>query len=136
MSPTVETGVHPASDACAPAHDFNASDGLESLAPADWAQQQAEEAPLSPLNASVAQSKPANQPHLHHHSLLQAFQSLLYIIIVALFIITFTVQPFRIPSASMEPTLLVGDFLLVDKLTGIEVPRASSRPPEPSIVAT
>jgi len=49
------------------------------------------------------------------HGFLQAFQSLLQIIIIALFIITFTVQPFRIPSESMEPTLLVGDFLLVDK---------------------
>lgn len=46
---------------------------------------------------------------------LQALQSLLYIMVVALFIITFTVQPFRIPSESMEPTLLVGDFLLVNK---------------------
>jgi signal peptidase I len=47
--------------------------------------------------------------------LLHAIQSLLYIIVVATFIITFVVQPFRIPSESMEPTLLVGDFLLVTK---------------------
>jgi signal peptidase I len=52
---------------------------------------------------------------LHRHGLLQAFQSLVYTIVVALFIITFTVQPFRIPSESMVPTLLVGDFLLVNK---------------------
>lgn len=52
------------------------------------------------------------------HGLLPAMQSLLYIIIVALFIISFTVQPFRIPSPSMEPALLVGDFILVDKETG------------------
>jgi signal peptidase I len=52
---------------------------------------------------------------IHRHGFLQAFQSLLYIIIIALFIIAFTVQPFRIPSESMEPTLLVGDFLLVNK---------------------
>ena len=52
---------------------------------------------------------------LQRHSLLQAFQSLLYVLVVALFIMTFTAQPFRIPSASMEPTLLVGDFLLVNK---------------------
>jgi signal peptidase I len=42
-------------------------------------------------------------------------QSLIAIIVVAVFIVTFTVQPFRIPSGSMEPTLLVGDFLFVDK---------------------
>jgi signal peptidase I len=56
----------------------------------------------------------------HRYSLLQALQSLLNVIVIALFVIAFTVQPFRIPSESMEPTLLVGDFLLVDKDIGLE----------------
>ncbi len=46
---------------------------------------------------------------------LSALQSLSAIIVVAIFAVTFSLQPFRIPSASMEPTLLVGDFLLVNK---------------------
>ena len=57
----------------------------------------------------------AGEQATYPHSLLQAFQSLLFLLAIALFILTFVVQPFRIPSASMEPTLLVGDFVLVNK---------------------
>src|SRR5471032_30268 len=42
-------------------------------------------------------------------------ESLLVTIILALFGTTFVVQAFKIPSQSMESTLLVGDHLLVNK---------------------
>jgi signal peptidase I len=38
-------------------------------------------------------------------------------LVLALFLRTFVVQAFRIPTGSMEDTLLVGDFILVDKVT-------------------
>ena len=59
-------------------------------------------------------------PNAHHHGLLASLQSFLSMLAVALFLLTFTAQPFRIPSGSMEPTLLVGDFLLVEKQVGPE----------------
>jgi len=43
------------------------------------------------------------------------FESLLITILLALFGTTFIVQAYKIPSQSMEPTLLVGDHLLVNK---------------------
>lgn len=43
------------------------------------------------------------------------FESLLFTILIALFGTTFVVQAFKIPSQSMEPTLLVGDHVLVNK---------------------
>ncbi len=42
-------------------------------------------------------------------------ESLLVTILLALFGTTFIVQAFKIPSQSMEPTLLIGDHLLVNK---------------------
>lgn len=50
------------------------------------------------------------------HNLLEPVQSLTATVVIAIFVITFIVQAFQIPSESMEKTLLIGDYLLVDKL--------------------
>ena len=52
---------------------------------------------------------------LHLPTVPEAFASLLQTIVVALFLLTFLLEPYLIPSESMEHTLLVGDFLLVNK---------------------
>ena len=43
-------------------------------------------------------------------------KELVLVIIIVLFIRAFLVQAYNIPSGSMKPTLLVGDFILVNKL--------------------
>jgi signal peptidase I len=52
---------------------------------------------------------------LHLPTVPEALASLLQTVVVALFLLTFVLQPYLIPSESMEHTLLVGDFLLVNK---------------------
>jgi signal peptidase I len=51
-----------------------------------------------------------------HADFSTSLQSLLGTIVIAVFVITFIVQAFQIPSESMMNTLLVGDYLLVNKL--------------------
>lgn len=52
-----------------------------------------------------------------HTSVREYIESLLVTVILALFGTTFVVQAFKIPSQSMEPTLLVADHLLVTNLS-------------------
>jgi signal peptidase I len=54
---------------------------------------------------------------MHLPTLPQALASLMQTVVVALYVLTFVVQPLLIPSESMERTLLVGDFLLFNKQT-------------------
>jgi signal peptidase I len=50
-------------------------------------------------------------------------RSFLPIFLIVLVLRSFVVEPFRIPSGSMIPTLLVGDFILVNKFSyGIRLP--------------
>jgi signal peptidase I len=46
----------------------------------------------------------------------ELLKSLAGTVVIAIFVVTFIVQAFQIPSESMENTLLIGDYLLVDKL--------------------
>ena len=59
---------------------------------------------------------------------LSTIKSLLFALIVALFIRYIFVQPFKIPSKSMYPTLMVGDQILVDRISyGVGLPCSKSK---------
>ncbi len=55
------------------------------------------------------------------------FESIVIAVILALFVRTFVVQAFKIPSGSMEDNLLIGDHLLVNKFIYGGAPTAVER---------
>lgn len=56
-------------------------------------------------------------------TLWEGARSLVLVLVVLFMVRTFLVEAFRIPTSSMESTLLVGDFLLVNKAVyGAEIP--------------
>src|ERR1700737_4526126 len=69
----------------------------------------------NPENAAQPEPVPAEQRV--EETPFEAIASICSVLVVGLFILTFLGQNFVIPSGSMENTLLVGDHLLVDRIT-------------------
>jgi signal peptidase I len=61
-------------------------------------------------------------------AVVEVARSFFPIILAVLVVRSFVVEPFRIPSGSMMPTLLVGDFILVNKFSyGLRLPVLNTR---------
>ena len=81
------------------------------------AQPSSTEAEPQPANAEPAAKADPAKPARHTGPRdLFGTQTFFTVVIYSIFVITFIVQAFQIPSGSMENTLLIGDFLLVDKV--------------------
>ncbi|HKV05962.1 MAG TPA: signal peptidase I [Candidatus Acidoferrales bacterium] len=72
-------------------------------------------AALPDSSESLAPVTPPGRAPAARSNSAEFLESLLVTILLALFGTTFILQAFKIPSQSMEPTLLVGDHLLVNK---------------------
>jgi signal peptidase I len=62
-------------------------------------------------------AKKTAKPEKPKETLPESIASIASVFVAGLFIITFIVQAFEIPSSSMENTLLIGDHVFVDRLT-------------------
>lgn len=73
------------------------------------------------MNANATTEK---EPRVLTHSRLREnIEAILFAILLALFIRTFIVQAFKIPSGSMKQTLQIGDHILVSKfIYGVKIP--------------
>ena len=75
----------------------------------------------------AAQEAKPNEPQ-ERSTLREYVEALVMAVLLALFIRTFVVQAFKIPSGSMLPTLQIGDHLLVNKfIYGLRIPLVGKR---------
>jgi signal peptidase I len=78
------------------------------------------------LKSKVTQEKIIEKPNKKGR-LRENVEAILVAIVLALFIRTFVVQAFKIPSGSMKETLQIGDHILVNKfIYGIKLPFAQT----------
>lgn len=75
------------------------------------------------LAGGKAQESDEVRSALKEPTLVEYCKSFFPVILAVLLLRSFLVEPFRIPSGSMMPTLLVGDFILVNKFAyGLRLP--------------
>src|SRR5579862_1185228 len=77
----------------------------------------AKAAPRQPAETrQPAKSAKDNKPEKQKETTPEFIASIAVVLVTGLFIITFTLQAFTIPSSSMENTLLIGDHVFVDRI--------------------
>ncbi len=72
---------------------------------------------MTQQTAKPAEKKDVAEVAVHKTTAREYLESLVVTVILALYGTTFMVQAFKIPSSSMENTLLIGDHLMVDKIS-------------------
>jgi signal peptidase I len=72
---------------------------------------------LFPWEKALAKKESEKKTEKKKETLAESIAGIASVLVSGLFIITFLVQAFEIPSGSMENTLLVGDHVFVDRLT-------------------
>jgi signal peptidase I len=73
---------------------------------------------VQPLNARDPDRAPGQKSVAREYG-----EAMIIALVLAIFIRTFFVQAYKIPSGSMEPTLLIGDHILVNKIIfGLRMP--------------
>jgi signal peptidase I len=78
---------------------------------------QAPEAPAAITSGPATESAAAEQPvPPRREREFYGFLSFLNVVVIVIYVITFVTQAFQVPTPSMENTLLVGDYLLTDKV--------------------
>lgn len=69
------------------------------------------------MSMEALEIKSAGKKQHEEETTLEAFASICAVLVIGLFVLTFIVQNFEIPSSSMEKTLLIGDHVVVDRET-------------------
>lgn len=74
-------------------------------------------------NKAASEKAPEQKEQGRKSRLRENIEAIVIAVLLALFIRAFVVQAFKIPSGSMEPTLQVGDHILVNKfIYGVRLP--------------
>jgi signal peptidase I len=69
----------------------------------------------TPQMTSAAETAEAAEQPAAHEEWVEIGKTIIYALLIALVLRVLLFQPFTIPSASMEPTLLAGDYIIVSK---------------------
>ncbi len=79
---------------------------------------------------ATKQAKHAEQGRSSAGAVWEQVSTILFAVLIALGIRAFVIEPYRIPSGSMFPTLLIGDHLFVNKfIYGVKIPFSDVRLP-------